>query len=781
MNSMSTTSQFLKRLAPLLGATTLLVSTRAQNQATLTPIGQWPGYPLLHHGAGAGVTTAGSYAYLAGAGEAGDTGQNTNVLRVITVDVSTPSQPRYLHHCDAPVGLAGWAYTALQARGHYLYVLVGPADNIGESQPVMLAVLDLSSPAEPRFVGNCQFTGLGWDMDIVGNLVFLPAGRFGLRIIDVSDPSHPFLKGTCLPTWWHRCVAVSGNYAYAGGGVLVGPGLIQGRVDIIDISDPAHPFTVGGFDLGERQGVSVLRAEGSVLHLFYNGSAWEVPGGYQILDLSDPVNPSLIGSCELPSHEYVKAIRVVGNVVYEATSSGLRTLDISSLQNPQTLSFVCLENISNLGSAVVEVADQHAYWIAHSDLKVFGVKAPATPVQVGVFDNAFYRLRLRADGELAYLFEDDPDLRLRTVDVRNPRVPKLIGAQDHLGGLLGSGLNGLSGFEVVGSRGYVLGSTGRRLEDGHWAESTRVLQIVDLSDPQQPRELAFLEPFDYGGWSAVVVGNRAYVTGGSIIGSIESRLTVVDMTDPVAPLELGSLTLPDIASVQQVIGDYAYVQLYETDLVIVDIRDPSQLVEVGRYHPPNQLNGFQINGRYAYVFRSHPADTSVHVVDLVDPANPTRIGQYPYDAATVWLQALYVSGPYVFVTLKHQADPPGRHRVDILDVRDPTRPVKAGEYHSVREISGFAMVGNTLYTTSDAGLTILDFYAPNTSPNLRLNTPVLSGGVAVLTWEGGAGILLQKTASLTASNWEDVPGTLGQSVAVLPQTSAAAFFRLVMP
>jgi hypothetical protein len=171
----------------------------------------------------------------------------------------------------------------------------------------------------------------------------------------------------------------------------------------------------------------------------------------------------------------------------------------------------------------------------------------------------------------------------------------------------------------------------------------------------------------------------------------------------------------------------------------------------------------------------------VHVVDLVNPANPTRVGQYPYDPTTVWLQNLYVSGQYVFLIFKHQADPPGRHRVDILDVRDPTRPVKVGEYHSVREISGFAMVGNTLYTTSDVGLTALDFYAPNTSPRLRLNTPVLSGGVAVLTWEGGPGIKLQKTTSLSAPNWQDVPGTDGQSLAILPQTDAAAFFRLIQP
>jgi hypothetical protein len=92
-----------------------------------------------------------------------------------------------------------------------------------------------------------------------------------------------------------------------------------------------------------------------------------------------------------------------------------------------------------------------------------------------------------------------------------------------------------------------------------------------------------------------------------------------------------------------------------------------------------------------------------------------------------------------------------------------------------------ALAGNRLYTASDAGLTVLDFAASNVSPRLRLNAPVLSGGLAVLTWEGGPGIKLQKTPSLTTPNWQDVPGTTGQSLIALPPTDAAAFFRLIQP
>jgi len=89
-------------------------------------------------------------------------------------------------------------------------------------------------------------------------------------------------------------------------------------------------------------------------------------------------------------------------------------------------------------------------------------------------------------------------------------------------------------------------------------------------------------------------------------------------------------------------------------------------------------------------------------------------------------------------------------------------------------------VGSTSALQPDC-LTILDFFAPNVSRSLRLNAAVLSGGVAVLTWGGGPGIKLQKTTSLTAPNWQDVPNATGQSLAALPLSDAAAFFRLIQP
>jgi len=97
----------------------------------------------------------------------------------------------------------------MRVAGNFLYVLVCPADP--GVQIALLAIFDLSAPAEPRLVGSCEFHSYVYEMDVAGDNVFVAGGRSGLLVIDVSDPAHPYLKATSPPTWYYCCVSVSGN------------------------------------------------------------------------------------------------------------------------------------------------------------------------------------------------------------------------------------------------------------------------------------------------------------------------------------------------------------------------------------------------------------------------------------------------------------------------------------------------------------------------------------------------------------------------------------------
>jgi len=752
---MKATSQFLKRLALLLGATMFLYTAWAQNQATLTPIGKWPEYPLpLALGSPVGVS--GSYAYLAGYGQPLPTGSSkSSTLQLVTLDVSKPSQPRYLSHVDTLTDLPGWDMVhgaQMQIRGTYAYVTLG-------GPPSMLAVFSLSEPALPRLVGTLAFSGRAHGIDVVGDHAYviaisegLPRGR--LLVIDVSDPAHPTLKTTASFETVPYCISVAGGFAYVGG-IDLGAG--YARVEMIDISNPSQAVVVGGIDLPEYDsGVMAIAAEGSLLHCCSRIMSATVH--YDVFDRTDPLNPFLIGRWERGPDGVVTSLHVMGSTVVLAGGPFLQGFCIFDVVDPQDPQFRGPVDLGPYGCDDLDVANDLAYLREGGQLRVLDIQDPAAPVQVGQIDTGFGGPLISIDGDLAYLL-DGP--RLRGLNVSNPRAPTLVGATDLCLQTFGPYAT-VAGGKVVDRRAYVV--------------VDKFLQIIDLSNPSQPILAKRISLPNYA-CDVDIVGNRAYVTLHTDTGT--GWLTVIDVSDAQAPVELGSLYTPDDEPYcVQVVGDYAYVRLYDTHFAIIDIRNPSSMVRVGDYGPNGSFSDFQVVGRYAYVLVH--SEASVHVVDLADPTNPTRVGRYLYDnPATVSLGHLCVLGRHAFITFcpRWTQD----DHVDILDVSDPTQPMKVGEYDPEGTVSGLAMVGNTLYTAGDAGLTVLDFQASNVSPRLRLNVPVLSGGVAVLTWQGGPGIKLQKTTSLSAPNWQDVPGTLGQSVFALPPADAAAFFRLIQP
>ena len=88
----------------------------------------------------------------------------------------------------------------------------------------------------------------------------------------------------------------------------------------------------------------------------------------------------------------------------------------------------------------------------------------------------------------------------------------------------------------------------------------------------------------------------------------------------------------------------------------------------------------------------------------------------------------------------------------------------------------FHVVGNLIYVADGPwGLTILEVELPGT---LKLKPPILSGSTLTLSWNGGPGIRLQRTARLSTPNWQEVPGSDSLREITLPREEATAFFRL---
>ena len=94
----------------------------------------------------------------------------------------------------------------------------------------------------------------------------------------------------------------------------------------------------------------------------------------------------------------------------------------------------------------------------------------------------------------------------------------------------------------------------------------------------------------------------------------------------------------------------------------------------------------------------------------------------------------------------------------------------AGEYQVIVSDSG----GST--TSPPAILTVTE--RPST-PDLVIDSITATGTTLTIRWQGSPGVVLQAAVSLTNPQWQDVPGTDGQSSAQQLALGLTAYFRLV--
>jgi hypothetical protein len=74
----------------------------------------------------------------------------------------------------------------------------------------------------------------------------------------------------------------------------------------------------------------------------------------------------------------------------------------------------------------------------------------------------------------------------------------------------------------------------------------------------------------------------------------------------------------------EIAGNYAYVADY-TSLTVLDISDPANPTYTGSTGPMLYVTGLAISGNYAFALDNELGEYSVRVVDISDPTNPAVV------------------------------------------------------------------------------------------------------------------------------------------------------------
>ncbi|MFX1253284.1 MAG: LVIVD repeat-containing protein [Promethearchaeota archaeon] len=163
-----------------------------------------------------------------------------------------------------------------------------------------------------------------------------------------------------------------------------------------------------------------------------------------------------------------------------------------------------------------------------------------------------------------------------------------------------------------------------------WEEGFKVL---DVSNRSHPIELGRFEsgkpmqPINF-------VHHFAYVSG-------SNELWILNVTDPSNITELANYNFA--VDRLQVIGNTAYMVCSEEGFKIMDVSDPLNPIETGSYSDGGRAMDVHITGTIAIV--SDRFD-GLEILDIQDPSNPTELYQY-YDGGNA--TDIHVVGNLIFV------------------------------------------------------------------------------------------------------------------------------------
>ncbi|HOC43919.1 MAG TPA: hypothetical protein PKJ99_12960 [Thermoanaerobaculales bacterium] len=265
----------------------LATSALAQDCPEL--LGQWPDNPAEL------VTIDEPYAYAA-----------YDTLLMVA-DISDPEAPEVVGSVDL-THIGGLA----AANG---YIFVGGDDFV---------VVDATDPEQPHVVATVDLTGAE-QIAISGTFayvsVFYPPA---LRVYDISVPSSPTEVGFLPDIFGIASIEVVGPYAYVPWYDTFGTP--PGGLKIVDVSTPSAPFVAGSVDFSDDY---VGRAA------VHNGYAYIATlDGFRVVDVRAPTAPVEVGTVAMPCY-WPNGIVVNGSYAWVACwEAGLRVLELSDPESP---------------------------------------------------------------------------------------------------------------------------------------------------------------------------------------------------------------------------------------------------------------------------------------------------------------------------------------------------------------------------------------------------------------------------------------------------------------
>jgi len=615
------------------------------------------------------------------------------------LELSDPANPVRLGYAILP-GMI----TDLHVEAGFAYVALGEAG---------LGIVNVSNPYLPTITGRYDSPGIARSVTYAGGYVYIADDTQGLRVVSVSDPFAPVEIGFVPTSDWARGVAISGNYAFVAADTA--------DLRVIDISNPYAPYEAGYLDTaGSAWDVTV---QGTYLYL---AATYK---GLRVINIANPIAPYEIGYFE--TSEYIYYVHAHGSYVFGSDwyNGNFYIINVANPASPY------LEGSAG-GYAWdwphinASAAINSTVFITGEDrgLHIVDMSNPALPVEVGRSGGSYQVTDLGIENNRLFA----TDRRIHIFDVTNPESISRINV-----------FNYAWNNRVEVNNGYLFASTGNYYPPEQL--------IFDVSDPSNPNLISITE-------ISGVMQDCVFVDHYAYLG-VSKGIEILDITNPAAPINVGSLqTYLDVWRVA-VQDDYLYLVDDGARMITIDISNPSSPQLISYYHVPGYYStDLHVAGDNVIVSLMDSSGAGgLAVIDVSTPDTPQLVSTLITSSAN----RLAIFGQYALLA--------GDTSLEIVDISDLANPLLVDSYPIPFPAIDLIWDDGIIYTANgDNGIFVY-----------RLNSFTLGGIVQAANGLPVEGVTIQAGSALTttASHGEyALPDLMPGTYTIEPTLSGFSFF-----
>jgi hypothetical protein len=434
-------------------------------------------------------------------------------------------------------------------------------------------VFSVSDRARPSLLGACRDSGDC--IAVAGSTAFL-GQRWGLYLLDVSNPSTPHRVGS----WGTDVISVAARrdlcYACT---------YDDNSFHILNVSNPNSP-----------QELSHLGVRG--WHIFLDGNEAYLPC-FALIDVADSTMPGIISQIDLAAYG-AWSTGLVGHAFTASLDDGLGIVDLTDPVHPVVDTS---EILAYSASRDIAVDGGHAVVAQFSrGLRLLSVADRAHPVEIASYDSTGQTPQCdaaRLNGTTAYMgwIGWDGWRGLYVISFEDSADPVLIGKAATFNPIRALAIRDSwayvaerTKFEVVSimdsahpvtvstcSLGFIIRSWDVDVGGGmaYVADEAGGLRIIDVSQPRNATPVGNYVPSSLV-YAVAVVDTIAYVGTGR-------DLEIINVRDLTSPYEIGSYDAQGVVAGVQVHGSRVIVS---SKLTILDVSNPVSPRVLGFYDSP---------------------------------------------------------------------------------------------------------------------------------------------------------------------------------------------------